>query len=613
MASNKHNPPARKKGAIHFVNARPTTEFERIKVQRMVRAHVGRWISDQTKQRLNTAISPINRELSSDKFTSGRSFTLVSRPAPNQPQHRNPSLPGNDIVPFSFADPVDPSLTRPTCSPQGSDDSESSDEVATLPTHSRIPAILPWGAIIALDRQISGPIDPFTTYPANLQMSPQAVDVCTSYCLNTMWPGVVPGQDSSLQQIPSLPRLSWFSLARSDPVLFTAFMYGSLCHQRVLWANRRLSSDSYGPIQHRLLEKCETDSIILINRAVHDPSRAISDAILLSVVCMAHHAAPTEIKIQSTPFHPPFQQLQWLDVYGCLAPNVIHVQGLVQLLKLRGGIRNVQLPGLAATLSFSEVFAAAVWCTQPIFEFWPLDETRLGIPLQKLIGFGSSDIQHGFGRLQVIGFTAEMAEAFQAARSYINIIQKSEEILKQSIDNHLNESLLADQRNFTEYTLLALLPSEAITSYFSHPTQGTTYEACRLAGLIFGIGVIFPIPEQNSPLKTLAKKLRTTLLQETAEALWSSATTRVPLIWILTLGGIAAFGSPDRSFFVSSLADVARHSNIRSWSGIQLALDEMLWHEGAGEKAGRDIWREVENYLEQNHAELEAKPCFSTK
>ena len=168
--------------------------------------------------------------------------------------------------------------------------------------------------------------------------------------LNTMWPGVVPGQSSSLTLMNSSPRRSWFSLARSDPALFTAFMYGSLCHQRVLWANQRLPSDSYGPSQHRFLENCETDSIILINQAIRDPSRAISDAVLLSVICMAHHAAPTEIKIQSTPFEPPFQQLQWLDVYGCLSPNIIHIQGLVQLLKLRGGLRNIKLPGLAATL-----------------------------------------------------------------------------------------------------------------------------------------------------------------------------------------------------------------------------------------------------------------------
>lgn len=268
---------------------------------------------------------------------------------------------------------------------------------------------------------------------------------------------------------------------------------------------------------------------------------------------------------------------------------------------------------LSTDSSSSEVFAAAVWCVQPIFEFWPLNESRLGITLQELIGFGPSDIQRGFGQYQVIGFTPQMAEAFQAARTYIKIIQKSTEGRNSRTADRLDESLLADQRNFTEYTLLTLLPSEAIVPYFSHPAQGTTYEACRLAGLIFGVGVIFPIPRQNSPLKDLAKRLRAAILQPTAVVLWSSANTRIPLIWILMLGGIAALGTADRSFFVSSLADTVRRIDIRSWAEIEISLNKMLWHSRACEKAGRDIWREVEGVMKEDPAELDGKPRFRTQ
>ncbi|KAJ5631841.1 uncharacterized protein N7484_011941 [Penicillium longicatenatum] len=618
MPSKKHNPPARKKGGIHFVNARPTSEIERLKLQRVVRAHVGRWISAQTSRRLQNSshldgvnLQP-NRGLPSDKDGPSHSFTLVSRPFLNQPQCWN--LPASEThdLPLSFTDPVSCSRNLPAFSPHESESSESGDESITLRLKATSATLIPWNEILGLDRQVSGQIDPFMTYPSHLGAAPEVVDACQNYCLNTMWPGVIPGQGSSLTLLPSLPRRSWFKTARSDPALFSTFMYGSLCHQRILWANGRLPSHSYGPTQHRLLEKCETDSIILINQAVRDPSRAISDSLLLSVVCMAHHAAPAEIKIQDTPFEPPFQSLQWLDVYGCLSPNVIHLQGLVQLLKLRGGLRNIKLPGLAAMVCFSEIFIAAAWCIQPIFEFWPLNENRLGTPLQELIDFGPSDIQHGFGQYQVIGFTPQMAEAFQAARTYIKIIEKSEEGLKTPNQDRLDESLLADQRNLTEYTLLTLVPSQAIISYFSHPTQGTTYEACRLAGLIFGVGVIFPIPQQNSPLQGLAKRLCTAILQPTAAVLWSHPSTRVPLIWILILGGIAASGSPDRSFFVSSLADIVRRNNVRSWTEIRLSLDKMLWHEGACEKAGRKLWCEVDIFLEQNPALIDEKPQFST-
>lgn len=47
-------PRVRKKGQIHFVNARPSSETEKLTAQRAVRAHVGKWISSQNKSRSPT-------------------------------------------------------------------------------------------------------------------------------------------------------------------------------------------------------------------------------------------------------------------------------------------------------------------------------------------------------------------------------------------------------------------------------------------------------------------------------------------------------------------------------------------------------------------------------
>ena len=55
MSSSSSKDAARRnkkqKDQIHFVNARPSSETEKLKIQRMVRAHVGKWISDQTRDR----------------------------------------------------------------------------------------------------------------------------------------------------------------------------------------------------------------------------------------------------------------------------------------------------------------------------------------------------------------------------------------------------------------------------------------------------------------------------------------------------------------------------------------------------------------------------------
>lgn len=53
MSSSSKDASSRRKNEdqIHFVNARPSSETEKLRIQRMVRAHVGKWISDQTRDR----------------------------------------------------------------------------------------------------------------------------------------------------------------------------------------------------------------------------------------------------------------------------------------------------------------------------------------------------------------------------------------------------------------------------------------------------------------------------------------------------------------------------------------------------------------------------------
>jgi hypothetical protein len=238
-----------------------------------------------------------------------------------------------------------------------------------------------------------------------------------------------------------------------------------------------------------------------------------------------------------------------------------------------------------ANITSSDIFTASVFCTRPGFAFWPLDASRNGITVQDLLGFGPSDVEHGFGRLQEIGVTYQMAEAFQAAFTYINIVRAS-------LANGYDVSLLADQRNLTQHTLLSVLPAADIPTSFSHPTQATTYDICRFAALIFGVGVMFPIPAQNTPLKSLAQQIQSLLLQPSASTMWSAPANRIPLIWALTLGGIAATDTPERPFFVSALGETARRSGLTSWANLRRALEMMLWYDVACNEAAELLWLE---------------------
>lgn len=146
---------------------------------------------------------------------------------------------------------------------------------------------------------------------------------------------------------------SWFPLSLTDPTLFTAFLFGSLSHQRVQWVNRWIPEGAFRARDQQLLQLCEFETIKMINREVQHPTRAVCDSVILSVICMAHNIADDndQRRHRLTPFTAPMRRLQWLDVYGSLPPNLVHIQGLVQMVKLRGGLDNITLPGLAPVLS----------------------------------------------------------------------------------------------------------------------------------------------------------------------------------------------------------------------------------------------------------------------
>jgi hypothetical protein len=97
----------------------------------------------------------------------------------------------------------------------------------------------------------------------------------------------------------------------------------------------------------------ELESIKMVNAAIQNPSRALSDAVILSVSCLLNNCWD-ELMLDGnprSPFQSPLRGLQWLDIYGMLIPDPVHLSGLAQLIKLRGGLEQIKLPGISPILS----------------------------------------------------------------------------------------------------------------------------------------------------------------------------------------------------------------------------------------------------------------------
>jgi hypothetical protein len=97
-------------------------------------------------------------------------------------------------------------------------------------------------------------------------------------------------------------------------------------------------------------------AIAMINRSLQDPENATTDTMVLSVLILAGLATSDDLALEimltrDSPFDSPFPSLQWVDVYSLLPHNPIHLEGLIKIIDLKGGIENIKLPYLAGIIS----------------------------------------------------------------------------------------------------------------------------------------------------------------------------------------------------------------------------------------------------------------------
>ena len=70
------------------------------------------------------------------------------------------------------------------------------------------------------------------------------------------------------------------------------------------------------------------------------------------------------------------------------------------------------------------------------------------------------------------------------------------------------------------------------------------------------------------------------------------------LLWIVAAGGVGAFGSPERTWFVGHLAAMVQEMEINSWEEMKSTLKTVIWHEFQDEPTHRLLWDEIVERIE---------------
>jgi len=147
---------------------------------------------------------------------------------------------------------------------------------------------------------------------------------------------------------------------------------------------------------------------------------------------------------------------------------------------------------------------------------------------------------------------------------------------------------VADQRNLIQHKLVSL-PSAPHSQIAA--TNSNIYEIMRLSTIIFSLLTIFPVTASAAPFLQLSTQLHAQLQDINIYA--QSPDESSFITWAVIMGGIAAIGTPNRSWYVSILRSLYLHLGFRSWDQLKTILERFLWLGSTNDVDGIALWLEL--------------------
>jgi hypothetical protein len=198
----------------------------------------------------------------------------------------------------------------------------------------------------------------------------------------------------------------------------------------------------------------------------------------------------------------------------------------------------------------------------------------------------------GFRELTPLGLTEEALGVFRDMRRYNALLEKY-------CDGDMwtyTRMELIDMRNAVQHRLVSLPLGSDLGDVTMQ--QVGIYECCRLTVLLYACAVTFPLPTSLEWDRNLVGGIQQTLENLSLES-WPVYPSDFHL-WVLMLGGIAAFQKAERSWFVGTLRSLAWRKELCDWSQVLPVFKSFLWLDRACEAGGMSLWDEVQGWTSES-------------
>lgn len=160
--------------------------------------------------------------------------------------------------------------------------------------------------------------------------------------MTVLWPGLG-GVDYAVAYARE-----WLPIASQNTAVLNSFLFTASLHLETL---RGPDSASRNRIRIEQLHH-KGEAIRGINDALTDPQYCQSDELIQNMLFLAMNAIEDkEDPPDPSPFISPLQKVQWLDVYGNRSFIVSHVIAIQEMVRRRGGLRQIKSVGLPWLIS----------------------------------------------------------------------------------------------------------------------------------------------------------------------------------------------------------------------------------------------------------------------
>lgn len=371
----------------------------------------------------------------------------------------------------------------------------------------------------------------------------------------------------------------WVASAMKHPALLSAYLYGNLTHELAFrWMRGELTPESKRQLMMQIMV-AELEAINRISEALADPQQRFSEELTLAIFLMGYsYVNERQLPSDRSQHMSPLRDLQWASVYSVLEYNTTHVNGLMQLISLRGGIDAIKMPGLPEMMSLGAIMFATKALAKPMCPYIPLNKTNgkhtqpdWPPSIESLLRSSSSGGSHPSNLLGA-GIPVDVTSLLQDMRSFSRVVEFFMKGVMTIETSESELSVVADRRNWIQHKALSLPPASELP-----PSEFTPiYEPLRFAMITYSILVVFTVLPSLAPFPRLSRLIKQAIIDYPVRKDWNLQMMHV-LIWILVIGGIISTDEETATWFAGLLGVVSSTIGVNSWADLRALLTTVVW------------------------------------